>query len=141
MTALFASGELADLREALLAMYRPHFRRVAANELHFQRMARDSISEERSLEHLSTLERDVGPLAGKRTLEVGAGTGLTLAVARKLMDVKAFGIEPGDDEYSGTLDFSWRLLRTVGLDESFIKRGVGEAIPFPDAHFAIYRKK
>ena len=42
MTALFSSGELADLREVLLAMYRPHFRRVAANELHFQRMARDS---------------------------------------------------------------------------------------------------
>ena len=42
MTALFSSGELADLREVLLAMYRPHFRRVAANELHFQQMARDS---------------------------------------------------------------------------------------------------
>ena len=83
MTALFSSGELADLREALLAMYRPHFRRVAANELHFQRMARDSISEERSLEHLRALEKDVGPLPGKRTLEVGAGIGLTLAVARK----------------------------------------------------------
>ena len=63
MTALFSSGELANIRKALLAMYRPHFRRVAANELHFQRMARDSISEERSLEHLRALERDVGPLA------------------------------------------------------------------------------
>ena len=137
MTALFSSGELADLREVLLAIYRPHFRRVAANELHFQQMARDSLSEERSLEHLRALERDVGPLAGKRTLEVGSGIGLTLALARKMMDVEAFGIEPGDDEYSGTFDFSGRLLRAVGLDESFIRRGVGEAIPFPDGHFVV----
>jgi SAM-dependent methyltransferase len=125
------------LLDHLVEMYRPNFRRVAASEAHFQRMARDSIDENRSLEHLAAVEAAAGPLAGRRTLEVGSGPGLTVAAARLVKGAEAYGVEPGDDEYGGTLDFSWRLLDLLGVPRTAIVRGTGEAIPFPDGHFDV----
>ena len=135
--SLIPAEALPGLLENLTEMYHKSFGRVAASETHVLQMAHDSVDENRSLEHLAAVEAVAGPLAGRRTLEIGSGPGLTLATARLVKGAEAYGIEPGDDEYSGTLEFSWRLLDTLGLPRSAIVRATGEAIPFPDSHFDV----
>jgi SAM-dependent methyltransferase len=101
-------------------------------------MAQDSLDESRSLEQLDNLVSVSHiPLAGKKLLEVGSGVGLTVAVARRVLGAEAFGIEPGDDEYEGTLRVSRDLLKAAGIDPAVIRQGVGEAIPFPDRSFDV----
>lgn len=63
--------------------------------------------------------------------------GLTVAVARKVMNLEAFGIEPGDAEYEGSLKVAWDVLKGADLDPTVIRRGVGEAIPYPNDDFDI----
>lgn len=135
--SLIPADALPGLLENLVEMYRKSFGRVAASETHVLQMARDSVDENRSLEHLAAVEAVAGRLAGRRTLEIGSGPGLTLATARRVKGAEAYGIEPGDDEYDGTLEFSWRLLDTLGLPRSAIVRATGEAIPFPESHFDV----
>lgn len=122
----------------LLALYSRSFGGIASSDAHLAQMTTDSLDENRSLEQLQGLNALVGgPLAGKRLLEVGSGVGLTVAVARKLMNAEAFGIEPGEAEYEGSLNVSWDILKSSGIDSSVIRRGVGEAIPYPDNEFDI----
>lgn len=124
--------------DRVLAIYRPYFGRIAASEAHLRQMAHDSVEDGRSLEQLAVLTAATGaPLAERRLLEVGSGMGLTVATARKAMGAYAFGIEPGNDEYEGSLRVSRDILALVGIDPSVIQEGVGEAIPFPDDHFDI----
>ncbi len=138
MTLVLTSGTRELLYLRLLAMYRRSFGRVAASEEHVEQMTRDSLDEARSLEQLRGLVAATGvPLEGKQLLEVGSGIGLTVASARRKMGAEAFGIEPGDDEYEGTLKMSWEILATASIDPAVIQHGVGEAIPFPDNHFDV----
>jgi SAM-dependent methyltransferase len=119
-------------------MYRRHFGRVAASDAHVVQMTHDNLDEARSREQLENLIATTGvPLAGKTLLEVGSGIGLTVAIARRVMGAEAFGIEPGDDEYEGTLKVSWEVLDAAGIDRAVIRQGVGEAIPFADQSFDV----
>jgi SAM-dependent methyltransferase len=138
MSELFSAQTREAFFQRLFAMYEPYFGRIAASRAHLLQMTRDNLDEGRSLEQLKALSAAIGEsLEGKRLLEVGSGIGLTVALARKVMQVEAYGIEPGDDEYEGSLRVSWDILKAAGLDSSFIQHGVGEAIPFPDASFDI----
>jgi SAM-dependent methyltransferase len=119
----------------LEAMYRPYFGRIAAGEQHLRQMAIDNLDEARSHAQLDHFEQTIArPLAGLRLLEVGSGVGLTVAAARK-RGIEAFGIEPGGDEFEGTLQVSWDVLREGGIHSEVIRGANGEQIPFPDNHF------
>ena len=135
MTLLVGSaGE--EFYERLRSLYRPLFGRIAASDAHIDQMARDNLDTSRSREQLERFSETIGvSLAGKRLLEVGSGVGVTVAVARRDMGIEAFGIEPGDEEFEGTLKVSWDLLRAAGVDPDVIRYGVGEAIPFEDQSF------
>jgi len=64
---------------------------------------------------------------------------MTVAVARLGFGAEARGIEPGEDEYSGTFAVASQLHEAYDLPAGLIRRGVGEALPFPDATFdAVY---
>ena len=133
---------LPEKKEALFqrlrAMYAPYFGRIAANSAHLEQMARDNADEARSIAQLDSLVIAIGqPLAGTCFLEIGSGVGLTVAAARKIMGAEAYGIEPGDAEFEGTLQVSQAVLAEAGLDPGIIRNGVGEAIPFPDEHFDV----
>jgi SAM-dependent methyltransferase len=133
---------LPEAREVLFrqlqAMYAPYFGGIAADKAHLEQMARDNADDERAVAQLDALEAAIGqPLRGKAFLEVGSGTGLTVAAARIIKGAEAYGIEPGTDEYAGTLSVSWDVLVAAGLEKSIIRSGVGEAIPFPDERFDI----
>ncbi len=138
MPPLYGPDVREKLRERLLVLYRRAFGGVASSEQHLQQMAVDGADETRSVEQLERLQRMIGrPLAGTKMLEVGAGTGLTVAIARRFMDVEAYGIEPGEAEYDGTLAVAKDVLRDSGLDPDFIQHGVGEAMPFADDTFDV----
>ena len=138
MSGLLSPATRQRFYERLLPLYSENFAGVAAGERHLAQMARDNLDEARSLEQLRALSAAFAmPLAGKRLLEIGSGVGLTVAVARKLLHAEAFGIEPEDGEYAGSLAVSWDLLQAAGVDPGVIRRGVGEALPFADDHFDI----
>lgn len=138
MTAVVPRQARDAFHNRLVALYSRNFGGVAASAAHIAQMASDNLDERRSLEQLHGLMELVGePLAGKRLLEVGSGIGLTVAMARKLMNVEAFGIEPGDDEYEGSLHVAWDVLKSAEIDPTVIRHGIGEAIPYPDDDFDI----
>jgi SAM-dependent methyltransferase len=136
MISLFAPDVKEAFYHRLYAMYAPYFGKVAASPAHLVQMTRDNLDERRSLDQLKMFAASTGELLqGKKMLEVGSGIGLTVATARKFLGVEAYGIEPGDDEYEGSLKVSWDILRAAGVDASVIQHGVGEAIPYPDDQF------
>lgn len=125
-----------QLFERVLALYHDSFKDILYSPQHLEQMTHDSLSVERSAEALGVVEAQTGVrLAGKRVLEIGAGMCMTLATARLRFGADAHGIEPGEHEYSGSLEVGRQVLRAVGLPESVLKCGVGEAIPHPDQSF------
>lgn len=136
--ALFDEAARGAFYQRLFPIYERNFGRVAASPEHVVQMTHDSLNEQRSAEQLVMLEAAAGePLQGKRMLEVGSGIGLTTSVARKKFGIEAYGIEPGDDEYEGSLKLSYDILSAAGVDPEAVRYGVGEAIPFPDDHFDV----
>jgi SAM-dependent methyltransferase len=136
MKVLLPPEVRAQFYNRLLAQYSGYFGRVAASRSHLEQMTRDNLDEQRSCEQIDAFEKAIGcSIAGMRLLEVGSGIGLTVATARKFYGAQAFGIEPGDEEYEGTLKVSWDILAAAGLDKASIQHGVGEAIPHPDCSF------
>lgn len=126
------------LYQKLLVLYGESFRDVAQSQQHLEQMTRDSLCERRASEALEILERRLGfSLRGKKMLEIGAGMCLGLATARRRFGADAYGIEPGENEYSGSLEVGRELLREAGQPESCLRPGVGEAIPFPDESFDV----
>jgi SAM-dependent methyltransferase len=138
MTGILSPEAREALFHRLVAMYAPYFGRIAASSAHLEQMARDSADEERSLAQLEGLVAAIErPLTGMSFLEVGSGIGLTVAAARKVMKAEAYGIEPGDAEYEGTLQLSRAVLAEAGLDPEIIRDAMGEVIPFPDNYFDV----
>lgn len=126
------------LYQRLLVLYADAFKDIIFSQQHLEQMTRDSLCEERASELLSLVEERVGmSLRGKRVLEIGSGMCMTLATARVRFGADACGIEPGENEYSGSIDTGRELLRAVGQPETAVQLGVGEAIPHPDNSFDI----
>jgi SAM-dependent methyltransferase len=136
--ALLGEADRQTLHARLLALYTPQFRGVARNDAHVVQMAHDSLDEERAAAIVETFVAATGrSISGLRTLEVGAGVGLSVAVARHRYGADAIGVEPGAAEYGGTLDVAHEILARAGLPAECIVEGVGESLPFPDASFDV----
>ncbi len=126
----------ADFHDRVLRLYDRAFRGIVARPEYLERMTHDALSLERARGQLAPLAVALGrPPAGAAMLEIGAGLGLAVAVARREFGALAFGIEPGSDEYEGSLEIARDLLRSCGLPADLLVAGVGESLPFPDASF------
>jgi SAM-dependent methyltransferase len=133
---LLSETVFAQFYERLLPLYRKHFEDIILSPEHLAQMTKDSLCDKRACEFLDLIEERVGSrLAGKRVLEVGAGIGMALATARVRYGAEAFGIEPGNDEYSGSIELGRDLLAAAGVPRDVLKLGVGETIPHPDDSF------
>jgi SAM-dependent methyltransferase len=121
-------------------LYARAFGGVAGSRAHLEQTAVDALDPVRSREQLDLVERVHGsPLRGEPTLEIGAGLGVTLAVAGREYGWDARGIEPGDREYDGSLAIGRDLLVASGIDPSVLLEGLGEELPFRDNTFeAVY---
>jgi SAM-dependent methyltransferase len=125
-----------QLYERLLLLYAKHFKDIILSQKHLEQITKDSLCEKRAMEFLRLVEERTGvSLQGKRVLEIGAGFGMALAMARGRCGADAYGIEPGDDEYSGSIELGRDLLDAVRLPRHALQLGVGESIPHPDNSF------
>lgn len=98
-------------------------------------LAKDSLDLSRSLAQLRLVESESRVTPSGRILEVGSGVGLTVAAARLILHTECYGLEPEADDYTGTFAVSRDLMEALSLPRECIIRGVGESMPFPDAHF------
>ena len=77
--------------------------------------------------------RVIGPVAGKRVLEVGCGTGeLLRAVSRGATPARLVGLDPDQ----GMLDQAGAKFRASGVAAELVL-GYAEALPFPDGSFDV----
>ena len=126
-----------QLFDRLNTLYRKAFGGIAIDAAHIARMTSDSLNEQRSRAFISLVENEIGrDLKGLRTLEIGAGNGLGVAMARKA-GAEGWGLEPGTDEYDGSLEVARDILQHCGEPAEAVVDGVGENIPFADAHFDV----
>jgi SAM-dependent methyltransferase len=126
------------LFDRLIPLYGEHFKDLILSQKHLEQITHDSLCEKRATELLNMVEERTGTcLRGKRILEVGAGIGMALAAARLCFGADAYGIEPGDDEYSGSIEVGRALLEAVGQPKQVLQVGVGESIPHADNSFDI----
>jgi SAM-dependent methyltransferase len=129
---------LRRLYPRVLNLYQRSFSGLVSDPSYITRMSHDALDLRRSREQLALIERTHGiSLTGKRILEVGAGLGLTVAVARLEFGAAAFGIEPGAAEYDGSLQIARDLLAICELPSDAVVSGVGEDLPFEDAAFDV----
>ncbi len=77
--------------------------------------------------------RAIGPVAGKRVLEVGCGTGeLLRSVARDSTAARLVGLDPDQ----GMIEQAGAKFRAAGIRAELL-RGYAEALPFPDGSFDV----
>lgn len=69
-----------------------------------------------------------------RCLEVGCGLGLFVCVGN-LLGFDCIGVEPGEEEYQGSVEIARQFLQANGLSSQLIRRGRGEILDFDDNSF------
>jgi len=70
-----------------------------------------------------------------RILEVGSGYGFFLAHARSALGWNIWGIEPGEEEFSGRYELASSILRLNGVEPGRLVRSAGESICFKPGSF------
>ena len=108
-------------------------------QLDTKNIAKEFLSKDRAQEQIelfkSVISRFNYSLSGKKLLEIGAGVGTFLIVARKNYEIEAFGIEPSDYEFSSFKEVSSKLLQEYSLPNDIVVSGVAENLPFSDNSF------
>lgn len=103
-------------------------------------VAEEFLSEDRAIEQIELFKSTVTKFAdfdfrNKKLLEIGAGVGTFLIVARKKYSIDAYGIEPSSNEFYSFDDVSSAILREYNLPEDIVVNGVAEKLPFPENSF------
>lgn len=136
MSSLISMEAMNNFHHKLKIIYQQNFQSILLGDWHLEQMTIDSFDEQRSIDQLSLFERITKQsLTGLSLLEIGSGIGMTLITARKNFKANAFGIEPGTNEFEGTFALGRDLIAAYGLDPKILTLGVGEQLPYPNAHF------
>lgn len=70
-----------------------------------------------------------------RILEVGSGYGFFLSHARSVLGWNIWGIEPGEEEFSGRSELAAEILRSNGVEAGRLLRSAGEGLCFKTGSF------
>jgi 2-polyprenyl-3-methyl-5-hydroxy-6-metoxy-1,4-benzoquinol methylase len=70
-----------------------------------------------------------------RILEVGSGYGFFLSHARSALGWNIWGIEPGEEEFSGRSELASEILRLNGVEPGRLVRSAGESLCFKAGSF------
>jgi SAM-dependent methyltransferase len=70
-----------------------------------------------------------------RILEVGSGYGFFLSHARSVLGWNIWGIEPGEEEFSGRSELASEILRLNGVEPGRLLRSAGEGLCFKTGSF------
>ena len=120
----------AGLRERITGLYRRDY--AGANRLDPHKVVHDGLAPLRFAEQRRGLEAAVGPLGGKRLLEVGAGWGAFLVYGRR-EGLRAVGIEIDPP----TAALARALAHANGSATLPLAVAAGEALPFRTACFDV----
>lgn len=71
-----------------------------------------------------------------RYLEVGCGLGLFLCVGH-LLGFDCVGVEPGEEDYQGSVEIAQQVLQANGLPVHLLQRGNGERLDLPSNSFDV----
>jgi SAM-dependent methyltransferase len=120
---------------------------VALNESTSDLLKRDTkliaaefLTVERAIEQIELLKSEINrfekyELKGKKLLEVGAGVGTFLIIARTKYGIDAYGVEPSKDEFSPFNQISLSLLQEYNLPNNMVICGNAEKLDFNDNIF------
>ncbi len=129
---------LDNLYEDVFENYKETLAIIARDESYLAQIARETLSPERSHEQIKMLERMIGrPVRGLRIMELGSGNGITVVTAEQEYGAEAYGLEPGEDEFSGSYAVGQKVLALAGMPGDRITQGVGEKMPYPDESFDV----
>ena len=92
-------------------------------------LAEEYLSEERVRQQIRLLESTVGPLRGKRVLEVGSGYGMFVVVSSRDFGADCLGVEPGSEGHANAAGISHRVLELHDLEPWRVIVATGEALP------------
>ena len=103
-------------------------------------IATEFLATDRVIEQIELFKSEINKFEkidfkGKKLLEVGAGVGTFLIIARTKFGIEAFGVEPSEDEFSSFNEVSLALLKEYNLPSNMVAKSVAEKLPFPDASF------
>src|SRR3990167_6480058 len=103
-------------------------------------IAEEFLTVERAIEQIELLKSEINrfekyELKGKKLLEVGAGVGTFLIVARTRFGIDAYGVEPSKDEFSPFNQISLSLLKEYNLPNNMVICGKAEKLDFNDNTF------
>ena len=109
-------------------------------ERDFNAIACEFLAEDRAIEQVELFISEVNKFEkvdfkNKQLLEIGAGVGTFLVIARTKYKINAFGIEPSKDEFSPFNEISQALLKEYNLPEDIVISGAAEKLPFNDNSF------
>lgn len=103
-------------------------------------IAREFLTVDRAIEQVDLFKSEVNKFEkidfkDKKLLEIGAGVGTFLIIARTKYEINAFGIEPSKDEFSPFSQISRTLLEEYNLPKDIVICGRAEKLPFEDNSF------
>ena len=106
----------------------------------FKAIASEFLAEDRAVEQIELFISEVNKFEtvdfkDKKLLEIGAGVGTFLVIARTKYKINAFGIEPSKDEFSPFNEISQTLLKEYNLPENIIISAAAEKLPFNENSF------
>jgi SAM-dependent methyltransferase len=100
-------------------------------------LAQEYVSGERIREQIELLESAVGPLKGRRVLEVGSGFGMFVTLSSREFGANCLGVEPAGPDYANAVSISRRVLMLHGLEPWRVLQAAGEALPFDAGSFDV----
>jgi ubiquinone/menaquinone biosynthesis C-methylase UbiE len=99
-------------------------------------VAKEFLSKKRAIEQIELFKKIIGvDFSGKKLLEVGAGVGAMLVIARSEYNIEAFGVEPSSNEFCSFRDISSKLIEEYNLPKDIIVNSTAEDLPFEDSSF------
>lgn len=99
-------------------------------------VAEEFLSKKRAIEQIELFMKITGiDFKGKKLLEVGAGVGAMLVIARSEYGIDAYGIEPSSDEFYSFESISSRLIEEYNLPKDIMVNSTAEKLPFEDNSF------
>jgi SAM-dependent methyltransferase len=124
---------LDDLTARLVAAQAPVLRQVGRDPGE----ARALLDPARVLSLLQGAAEVLGPLGGRRLLEIGSGCGLGVALATRRYEADAWGVEPSTTGFAPVFEISREVLSRCGLAPHRVVPARGEYLPFPANSFDV----
>ena len=127
--------QMDDLKQRVLLRTQKEYARISTVDP--AKVVDDVFSPERIKEQVDRLEKEIGPVAHRRILEIGSGYGQFIVEAfRRSADV--YGCEPCLEGFYGeTFDIGKTVLERSGIPSHRIVNACAEKLPFPDQSFDI----